>query len=402
MHLDWKIKSLALILIFSACQKKEKIKLSAWQTCEYIMPKLIENQLDEESKFFYINPSLEEEIKNKIPSWQKNKKQAKGVYSIEYLTEENAQNTAESQKLPTIFSTAPCICRYLYLIDQIPFLIDLSMTQHQSDDWKIDGIVEADHQESLLKLIDDQGLASTEFGQKSEIGFYGIDKNFKTQSTLVIAISDEMIAVDGKSLKIPINQIDAQIPTIMVQIEKAFAWRERLGNLAQSRYQRKIAFALPKHQPYPILKTLFKLSFLSKSEGLSLIVKNKHQNLTMLALATPDIEKGDHKKDFYLINAPHFAELKVKDQKLIFQFSSKGKQEELILATDAQGQINAENLIQILSDLKAKIVNSFDSYGLLISLQSKQSIDQLSYLLDQIQSIDPNIKISIDLRDEVQ
>ena len=65
----------------------------------------------------------------------------------------------------------------------------------------------------ILRLNDSTQLHRDNFIRLIKYKYYKkfIDKDFKTQSTLVIAILDEMIVVDGKGLKIPINQIDAKI-----------------------------------------------------------------------------------------------------------------------------------------------------------------------------------------------
>ncbi len=402
-RLLYQLLLLCCVLMLIACERKVKIKLSAWQTCEQITKGLIENQLTEDQKLFYLNPTLVQELEQKYPHWQASKKQGKGTFSIEYLSIDEYQNQlsqSNQAQLPKVFSTAPCVCRYLYLVHQVPLLLDLKMVQHESNDWKIDQLIHMEEQEQLIQLLGDQGLAQTETSQKGELGLYGIDQHFKPQSTLVITQLDGLLLIDGEAIKLPNDQWEAQIPLLMVKIEKAFAWREKLAKQAQAKYQRKIAFALSQNQPFSILKSLFKLSFLSKSEGISLIVKNKHQHLTMLALATPELADREKKDDFYVVHQSNIAIVKrMDDQKLSFEYQLQGKAQKAELPLQ-NGKIETEALIVFLEQLKAKIANrSTASYGLLIALNAKDHLQVLISLLDQIKRIDENIKISIDLRD---
>jgi hypothetical protein len=382
--------SLNLALCLSSCESKPQLpKLSAWQTCEYMMGLWFNHRILADEKFlaveklFYHSKFLDQ--LQQMPNFSKISKKKKAVWQIS-----NSNDQVEDQ--------SNCTCHYVYLAQEVPLVLEIQMKQVKIDGqdeaiWQLDHLINGKQQESLIALLLEDHLLSISQNQTEINGLNGIDRQYKAHASVMIAWLEDMILVDG-------IQVDPKIENALIhQIEQAFAWREASAKAVQSRYQRKLSFAIDQSADIENLALFFKTAYLTKSEGISLVVKNPYQKLTTMHMSTPSIE-GKANANLGEIDLKYSVIVQIQASQIDFEYRLANQKEikHLSLPLSEQGELPIEILIQKIDEIRTKIANEMHQLGFLISMQNLKSIKSVLTLMEKLYSIDEAFLITIDLR----
>lgn len=370
---------LGLALCLSACESKPQLpKLSAWQTCEYMMGLWFDRPISEDEKAFYDSKFLDQ--LQQMPNFSKINKKKKAVWQMSDLNDQNRT------------------CHYLYLAQEVPLVLEIQMKQVKIDGqneaiWQLGHLNNERQQEALIALLLDDHLLSISQNQTEINGLNGIDRQYKTHASVMIVWLEEMILVDG-------IQVDPKIENALLhQIEKAFEWREASAKAVQSRYQRKLSFAIDQSAGIENLPLFFKIAQMTKSEGMSLVVKNPYQKLTSMHMSTPALE-GKANANMGEIDLKHSVIVHIQATQIDFEYrlAHQKNSQQISIPLSEKGELPIEMLIQKIDEIRTKIANEMHQLGFLISLKNLKSIKSVITLMEQLYSIDEAFLMTIDLR----
>jgi hypothetical protein len=387
--------SLGLALCLSSCESKPQLpKLSAWQTCEYMMGLWFDHRILADEKFlavekiFYHSKFLDQ--LQQMPNFSKISKKKKAVWQISNPNDPVSNHQVVDQNHQT--------CHYLYLAQEVPLVLEIQMKQLKKDGqdeaiWQLDHLINDKQQESLIALLLDDHLLSISQNQTEINGLNGIDRQYKAHASVMIAWLEDMILVDG-------IQVDPKIENALVyQIEQAFAWREASAKTVQSRYQRKLSFAIDQSAGVENLALFFKIADLTKSEGISLVVKNPYQKLTTMHMSTPSLEAKAN-ANLGEIDLKHSVMVQIQASQIDFEYRLANQKEinQLSIPFSKQGELPIEMLIQKIDEIRTKIADEMHQLGFLIAMKNLKSIKSVITLMEKLYSIDEAFVITIDLR----
>lgn len=370
---------LGLALCLSACESKPQLpKLSAWQTCEYMMGLWFDRPISEDEKAFYDSKFLDQ--LQQMPNFSKINKKKKAVWQMSDLNDQNRT------------------CHYLYLAQEVPLVLEIQMKQVKIDGqneaiWQLGHLNNERQQEALIALLLDDHLLSISQNQTEINGLNGIDRQYKTHASVMIVWLEEMILVDG-------IQVDPKIENALLhQIEKAFEWREASAKVVQSRYQRTLSFAIDQSAGIENLPLFFKIAQMTKSEGMSLVVKNPYQKLTSMHMSTPALE-GKANANMGEIDLKHSVMVHIQATQIDFEYrlAHQKNSQQISIPLSEKGELPIEMLIQKIDEIRTKIANEMHQLGFLISLKNLKSIKSVITLMEQLYSIDEAFLMTIDLR----
>lgn len=392
--------SLGLALCLSSCESKPQLpKLSAWQTCEYMMGLWFDHKILADEKFlavekiFYHSKFLDQ--LQQMPNFSKISKKKKAVWQI---SNSNTQVSNDQVSNHQVVDQNHQTCHYLYLAQEVPLVLEIQMKQLKIDGqdeaiWQLDHLINDKQQESLIALLLDDHLLSISQNQTEINGLNGIDRQYKAHASVMIAWLEDMILVDG-------IQVDPKIENALVyQIEQAFAWREASAKTVQSRYQRKLSFAIDQSAGVENLALFFKIADLTKSEGISLVVKNPYQKLTTMHMSTPSLEAKAN-ANLGEIDLKHSVMVEIQASQIDFEYRLANQKEinQLSIPFSKQGELPIEMLIQKIDEIRTKIADEMHQLGFLIAMKNLKSIKSVITLMDKLYSIDEAFVITIDLR----
>ncbi len=402
---------LCMFMMLMGCESKRQLpELSAWQTCEYMMGVWFDGQMLEEQKVFYHLTFLEQI--QKMPNFSKFQKKKKGVWQVEYHPHPHLEANQVSTQAQ---SSSSAICHYLYFAKEVPLLLKLDLQQVQLEGqshriWQITKLINETEQEGLIALLKDEGLLSISQNQIEHHGLNAIDRQYKPHSSVMVVWLKEMVLVDGISLDLQpfalnLEQIiQPEIESwLQTQIELAFQWREASAKQVQSRYQRKLLFAIDPSASSQYLPFFFKIAKMTQSQGISLAVKTPDHKLTSLHLSTPAIE-GKANINLGEIDLTHSVIVNMQaDQTIEFEYQPpKAKEIKKITISSDQGEIPMEILIQKIDDIRMQMANEMHQLGFLISFKHVKEMKKIIAFIEKLYSIDEGFFITVDLRGHSQ